>query len=197
MDRTLLDFYDYIFVAKESSSGYELELQQFAQRVFCRVLMWAGHDFCPRVAVLGNACDNVKELVPENTSIMYVWAEQTLGESEQLSKMLSGLTQIQELVVECERYNAEAELVAPDLPEAVSGLEMLVRLELINLRFAGRGSLAFERLNTLGSLREFSLRGCEICNPSSVSPHFPSLAILNMSLNCTETRVRLYEADFV
>lgn len=72
MDRTLLDFYDYIFVAKESQSGYTLELQQFTQRVFSRILMWAGHDFCPRVAVLGCACDNVKELVPENTSIIYV-----------------------------------------------------------------------------------------------------------------------------
>lgn len=159
--------------------------------------MWAGHDFCPRVAVLGSACDNVKELVPENTSIMYVWAERTLGESEQLSRMFSGLAQVQELVVKCETYDAEVELVSPDLPEAVSGLEMLVRLELVNLRFAGRGSLAFARLSALESLRELSLRGCEVCNPSSVSPHFPSLAVLNLCLNCTETRLRLYEADFV
>ena len=30
MDRTLLDFYDYIFVARTSESGYSVGLQQFA-----------------------------------------------------------------------------------------------------------------------------------------------------------------------
>lgn len=159
--------------------------------------MWAGHDFCPRVAILGHECENVRELVPENTSILYVQADRTLRESEQLSGLIRGLDQVQELVVDCREYDAEAELVSPDLPAAISRLEMLVKLEFRNARFAGKASISFSRLSGLESLRQLHLTNCEVCNPSNVAPQFPSLATLDLSLKCTETRLRLYEADFV
>lgn len=36
-----------------------------------------------------------------------------------------------------------------------------------------------------------------MCNPSNLAPKFLSLAVLDVKLKCTETRLRLYEADFV
>ena len=159
--------------------------------------MWAGYDFCPRVAILGQDCDNVKELIPENTSILYVQTEKTLRSSEQLSNLLTNLRQTQELIIDCEVYDPEAELVTPDLPTSIATLEILVKLQFINMRFAGKASTSFSLLNKLESLRQLCLENCEVCNPSSISPEFSSLAVLNLSLKCTETRLRLYEADFV
>lgn len=55
--------------------------------------------------------------------------------------------------MDCKAYDPESELVSPDLPEAISKLEMLVKLEFVNMRFAGKASISFAQLSKLESLR--------------------------------------------